>query len=253
MAEVGTLGSDGCAPSAVVLLSGGLDSATTMAVAASRGYTLNALTFLYGQRHHREVEAATRLADAMSARCHNIVELPISGLASCALTDTGAELRDIGDECHVPPDIPDTYVPSRNIIFLSAALAWAESLDADAVFIGANAVDYSGYPDCRPEFVRAFQVVADVGTRRGDEGRGIRIEAPLLEMSKADIIRRAHELGVPLELTWSCYEGGKRPCGKCDSCRLRAQGFSEAGLSDPLLATSGGAGDPPGKDNKGES
>lgn len=215
---------------AVVLVSGGLDSATLLAVARDAGHDCYALSFDYGQRHRLELEAAARVAHALGAVTHRVLALPIGELGGSALTDPGIEVpREAG------PGIPVTYVPARNTVFLSLALAWAEVLDAPDIYIGANAVDYSGYPDCRPEFIGAFQRVADLGTRAGVEGRGFRIHAPLIHLSKAEIIRRGTALGVDYALTLSCYDpdDGGRACGRCDSCRLRAAGFRAAGVPDP--------------------
>ncbi|MGA1872433.1 MAG: 7-cyano-7-deazaguanine synthase QueC, partial [Thermoplasmatota archaeon] len=217
---------------AVVLLSGGIDSSTTLAIARSEGYECFALTLLYGQIHSREILSARNVASSQEVVEHRIMELPEGMFSGSALTgdmDIPME-RDLEDQ----DDIPVTYVPARNLIFLSMASGWAEAIDAEAVFIGATAMDYSGYPDCRPEFIRSFQKTMDLGTRRGVEGRPIRIIAPLLHMDKAEIIGKGSELGLDLSLTWSCYRGGDRACGKCDSCRYRLKGFSKAGMKDPI-------------------
>lgn len=219
---------------AVVLLSGGLDSATTLAVAAEKGYEIVALTFDYGQRHRRELESARRIARHFSVKDHIVIPLNLGRLLKSSLTQKAQAVPEGRVEDEVPPGIPSTYVPARNIIFLSIATSIAESRGAGHVFIGVNAVDYSGYPDCTPYFIAAFQRTISVGTRSGKQGRAIRLEAPLINLSKAQIIRKAIRLKVPLELTWSCYKGGKRACGKCDSCRLRLRGFAQAGLEDPL-------------------
>ena len=219
---------------AVVLLSGGLDSSTCMAIAKREGYELYALSFEYGQRHDRELESARAIARHFGAKEHMILRLELNRIGGSALTDENIDVPENRDEEHMADEIPVTYVPARNTILLSYALAYAEVKDVDAIYIGANALDYSGYPDCRPEYYSAFEEVARLGTKRGVEGRPIEIKYPLIEMSKADIIRTGMELGVPYELTWSCYKGGEKACGVCDSCRLRLKGFREAGYEDPL-------------------
>jgi len=237
---------------AVVLLSGGLDSATALAIARAEGWACHALTVRYGQRHELEIERARRLAEALGAREHRVVELDLAAWGGSALTGAGEvphdRLSGAGNAEDVSPhatveDIPATYVPARNTILLALALAWAEVLEAGAIFIGVSAVDYSGYPDCRPEFVAAFQRLAELGTRAGLEGRAPVIRAPLANKSKAETIRWGVALGLDYGLTWSCYDPSprERPCGTCDSCRLRARGFAEAGLVDPLLSRLGGA------------
>jgi 7-cyano-7-deazaguanine synthase len=215
---------------AVVLLSGGLDSATTLAIARSGGYECHALSFDYGQRHRAELRAAARVADLLGAASHREFPLPIGAFGGSALTDAAIDVPDVGGD-----GIPVTYVPARNTILLSVALGFAEVLDAAAIFIGVNAVDYSGYPDCRPEFIAAFQALATVATKQGVEGRPVRIEAPLIRMSKAEIIRRGVELGVDYAATVSCYRADDdgRACGRCDACRLRREGFRAAGIDDP--------------------
>ena len=225
---------------AVVLLSGGVDSTTTLAVAARQGFELNALTFRYGQRHEIEVEAARRVARTFRVARHEIVTLDLRRFGGSALTGDIAVPKDRAPD-EIARGIPVTYVPARNTIFLSYALAWAEVLGSDDVFIGVNALDYSGYPDCRPEFLEAFQQVIWTGTRSGVEHREPRIVAPLAMLSKADIIRRGLALGVDYAITHSCYdpdEGG-RACGGCDSCRLRREGFREAGVRDPTTYVEG--------------
>lgn len=219
-------------PKAVVLLSGGLDSTTTCAVALAEGYDVYGLSFDYGQRHKKEFLAAKKIASHYKIK-HKILKLDLSWVKS-ALTDkkinipVGRKLEEIGK------DIPATYVPARNLIFLAYALAYAESIGAATIFIGANARDYSGYPDCRPEFYKAFQEVAKVGTKKGVEGKAIEIKYPLINLSKAEIIKKGLSLRVPYEFTWSCYKGKKKHCGKCDSCLLRLKGFREAGVKDPV-------------------
>lgn len=219
---------------AVVLLSGGLDSCVSAALARDRGFDLFALSVDYGQRHAREVEAARAVAKALGAREHKVVRVDLGALGGSALTDAGMAVPLDRPEGEMTHGIPSTYVPARNTVLLSLALGWAEVLGADAVFFGANAVDYSGYPDCRPEYVAAFQRLADLATKRGVEGKRIRIEAPLLTLTKADIVRLGVERKAPLDRTWSCYLGGARQCGRCDSCQLRRKGFREAGLEDPV-------------------
>lgn len=215
---------------AVVLLSGGLDSATALAVARDRGYACYALSLDYGQRHQAELAAARRVAAALGAVEHKVILLDLAAIGGSALTD-----RDIAVPERPTEGIPVTYVPARNTIFLSLALGWAEVLGAWDLFIGVNAVDYSGYPDCRPEYIQAFQRLCQLATRAGVEGGEFRVQAPLIEMSKADIIRTGARLGVDYALTVSCYaaDDSGRACGRCDSCRLRAAGFRAAGIDDP--------------------
>ncbi len=214
--------------SAIVLLSGGLDSSTLLYY-VKRNYEVLALVFLYGQRHSRELKSALELAKRTGVDVKK-VKIPFPEIGS-ALLDERLKLP-----TRLSKKIPITYVPGRNIVFLSLAVSYAEAYGIDKIFIGVNAIDYSGYPDCRPEFIRAFNRVIKVGTKQGVEGKQIKVLAPFINMSKADIIRVGLSLGVPYELTWSCYAGGDRPCGKCDSCRLRAKGFREAGVNDPLLS-----------------
>ncbi len=218
---------------AVVLLSGGLDSSTVTAIAKEKGYEIHALTMIYGQRHDREIESARRVAKYLNVKEHRITELPQGMFSGSSLTyDSEIPLeRDVD----IVDSIPSTYVPARNLVFLSIAVSWAESLDADAVFIGVNEVDYSGYPDCRPEFIDAFRIAQKFATKRGIEGRQIEIITPIISMTKADIIREGNRLGLDFALTWSCYRGGEKACGKCDSCNFRLKGFIEAGSKDPLL------------------
>lgn len=214
---------------AVVLLSGGLDSATVLAIAREAGYECYALSVHYGQRHSIELEAAARIAQHFGVRDHRVMGVDLAGIGGSALTDST-----IGVPEEPTAGIPLTYVPARNTIMLSLGLAWAEVLEAQYVHIGVNALDYSGYPDCRPEFVAAFQQLADVGTKAGVEGRGVRLVAPLLHWSKARIIREGMRLGVDYSLTVSCYQADPqgRACGVCDSCRLRREGFHAAGVPD---------------------
>ena len=219
-------------PSAVVLLSGGLDSATVLAMAASEGLACHALSFRYGQRHAVELQAAGRVARSLGALEHRVLDLPIGQFGGSALTDPAIE---VPLDREIDRSIPVTYVPARNTIFLAFGLAFAEVTGSDAIYIGVNALDYSGYPDCRPQYVRAFQQVASLATRRAVEGHGPRIVAPLIDMTKADIIRAGARLGVDYSLTVSCYSPDEegRACGRCDSCRLRRKGFEEAGVPDP--------------------
>lgn len=212
---------------AVVLLSGGLDSATTLFLAKRRGFDCSGLIFDYGQRHRREIESAKAIAH--SANCnYRIIKIDFPWKGSSLLEKKGRISRGRGK-------IPSTYVPGRNIIFLSFALSFAEAIGACAIFIGAHSHDFSGYPDCRPQFYQAFSKVITSGTKAGAEKRKIKVITPLINKGKAQIIRLGAKLGIPFRLTWSCYEGAKRPCGKCDSCYFRAKGFKEAGLTDPLL------------------
>lgn len=221
---------------AVVLLSGGLDSYTAAAVAVRDGFSLSALTINYGQRHSRELEAARAVAAALGAARHLQLDLDLTRIGGSALTSRDIDVPK--DQPIDPGVIPATYVPARNTIFLSVALGWAEVLGAADIFIGVNALDYSGYPDCRPEFIRAFEQMARLATRAGVEGRPVTIHTPLLQLSKAEIIRLGLSLRLDYGLTHSCYDprpdGG--PCGRCDSCRLRAAGFAEAGAADPLIS-----------------
>jgi 7-cyano-7-deazaguanine synthase len=218
---------------AVLLLSGGLDSYTAGAIAKADGHELYALTVRYGQLHAREVDAARAVARSLGVRRHVELEVNLAAFGGSALVGDGLvpKDRDLSDDSR----IPSTYVPARNTIFLSLALAWSEVVGAGAIVIGVNALDYSGYPDCRPEYLQAFERLAALATKAGIEGTRIRVLAPLLHLSKAEIIRRGHTLGLDYGLTHSCYDPGPdgRPCGRCDSCRLRARGFQEAGVSDP--------------------
>jgi 7-cyano-7-deazaguanine synthase len=216
---------------AVVLVSGGLDSATCLAMARAAGYRCHALSFAYGQRHSAELQAASRVAAALGAAQHRVMSIDLAAFGGSALTDTSIAVPE-----QAASGIPVTYVPARNTVFLSLALAWAEVLDARDIFIGVNAVDYSGYPDCRPEFIAAFEQVANLATRAGVEGtERIHIRTPLIDLSKAEIIRRGAALGVDYSMTVSCYQADElgRACGRCDSCRLRRQGFEAAQVADP--------------------
>jgi 7-cyano-7-deazaguanine synthase len=223
---------------AVLLLSGGLDSYTAGAVMRARGFSLHALTVRYGQTHIQEVAAARAVAAALAVERHEELNLDLRVIAASALTGAGPVPRDRDPSA---PGIPATYVPARNTILLALALAWAETLGAADLVIGVNALDYSGYPDCRPEYIRAFERLAGLATRAGVEGTRFRVHAPLIAMSKADIVRTGLALGLDYGLTHSCYDPAPdgRPCARCDSCRLRAKGFAEAGVPDPLLARFG--------------
>lgn len=216
---------------AVVLLSGGLDSATCLAIARSQGFDCYCLSFNYGQRHTAELQAADRVVKALGASEHRVLNLGLAQFGGSALTDTSIAVPVDG----VQPGIPVTYVPARNTIMLSLALAWAEVLGSRDIFVGINAVDYSGYPDCRPDYLAAFETMANLATRAGVEGQKLSIHAPLINLTKADIIRTGHALGVDYGLTVSCYQADElgRACGVCDSCRLRAEGFAAAGIPDP--------------------
>jgi 7-cyano-7-deazaguanine synthase len=227
-------GREAAGPAAVVLLSGGLDSATTLALALREGFAAYALTVRYGQRHAVEIERAAELARSIGAVGHRVVDVDL-GFADSALTDPRRTVPKERDGAAIASGIPSTYVPARNTVLLAVALSFAESVGARDLWLGVNAVDYSGYPDCRPEFLRAFEALAAVATRDGVEGRGCRIHAPLLHWSKGRIIRTAAELGVDLGRTVSCYDPASdgTPCTACDACRLRARGFLEAGLADP--------------------
>lgn len=218
------------AEAAVVLLSGGLDSASTLALARAEGFRCFAMSFRYGQRHDAELAAAAAIAEQQGVAEHRVVDIDLAAFGGSALTDPAIDVPDTPTE-----GIPVTYVPARNTIFLAYALAWAEVLEAPAVFIGVNAIDYSGYPDCRPEYISAFERMANLATKRAVEGHGLTIRTPLIDWTKADIIARGHELGVDYSLTVSCYRADDqgRACGACDACRLRARGFAEAGLPDP--------------------
>ncbi len=216
---------------AVILLSGGLDSATILALANSRGFACHCLSLDYGQRHRVELEAAARVASSLGAANHRTLKLDLTQFGGSALTDLAIDVPTGG----VAPGIPVTYVPARNTIMLSLALAWAEVLDATDIFVGVNAVDYSGYPDCRPEYIHAFETMANLATKAAVEGRRLTVHAPLIELSKSEIIRMGGALGVDYSLTISCYlaDAQGRACGACDSCRLRRAGFEAAGVDDP--------------------
>ncbi|MGR9099503.1 MAG: 7-cyano-7-deazaguanine synthase QueC [Gammaproteobacteria bacterium] len=215
---------------AIVLLSGGLDSMTALAIAQAQGYRCHALSFEYGQRHNAELEAARRIAADYGIQQHKIINIGLGSIGGSALTDRNIDVPESPQT-----GIPVTYVPARNTIFLAFALGWAEVLNARDIFIGVNAVDYSGYPDCRPEFINAFQTMANLATKAGVEGEKINIHTPLMYLSKAEIIRKGVELGVDYSKTVSCYAADEqgRACNRCESCRLRAEGFKQAGIADP--------------------
>lgn len=218
----------------VVLLSGGMDSATCLAMASRDAAPVHALTVRYGQRHARELDSARALARRFSTASHVVLDLPIAPILDSALTDRRRRVPGGGTRRQA---IPSTYVPARNTILLALALGYGESRNARSIYIGANAVDYSGYPDCRPEFLRAFNALARRATKAGVERNAApKVVAPLLRLTKADVVRLGERLHVPWELTWSCYRGGRHPCGTCDACRWRAKGFREAGVVDPVLA-----------------
>ena len=225
------------APRAVVLLSGGMDSATVLAIALKEGFEVTALSVDYGQRHKKELEAARKVAKHFGLRGHRVVTLDLGAIGGSALTDRKIPVPQQRRLEEIGQGIPSTYVPARNTILLSYALGLAEATGARAIYIAANALDYSGYPDCRPEFYKAFQEVARLGTKRGVEGDAIEIRTPLITMTKADIVRKGEELRVPWALTWSCYQGGEKACGVCDACQLRLKGFREAGIKDPVEYT----------------
>jgi len=223
---------------AVVLLSGGIDSTTTLAIAIAEGCEAYALSFDYGQRHQIEMEAARRVADSLGARQHRVAKIDLCVFGGSALTDD-IDVPKQRSETEIAHGIPITYVPARNTIFLAYALAWAEVIQASDIFLGVNAIDYSGYPDCRPEFIEAFENLANLGTKASVEGRRFQIHTPLIKFSKAEIIRKAVELGIDLSLTHSCYDPSSEglACGECDSCLLRLKGFREAGITDPIRYT----------------
>jgi 7-cyano-7-deazaguanine synthase len=214
---------------AVVLLSGGLDSATTTAIAIAEGYEVIALSFRYGQRHYKELEAAKKIAQVLNIKEHFIIDVNLSQWGGSSLTDESMTIPQDGVQPNV---IPSTYVPGRNTVFIAIALSLAEAKNAQAIYLGINAVDYSGYPDCRPEYLQAYQQLANFSSKAGIEGKAPKLIAPLVHDSKVDIVRRALKLNVPIADTWSCYQGGETPCGLCDSCRIRDQALMEVGRVD---------------------
>lgn len=221
---------------AVLLLSGGIDSTTAGAIASQAGFQLHALSFRYGQRHERELEAAKRVADFLGARAHLVIDFDLRAIGGSALTDR-IDVPKSRSPTEITHGIPITYVPARNTIFLSFALALAERIEAEDIFFGANQLDYSGYPDCREEYIRAYEQMANLATKAGVEGKSrVKIHAPLIHMTKSEIIQKGLELGIDYALTWSCYDptDDNRACGLCDSCQLRLKGFKEAGITDPI-------------------
>lgn len=228
--------SDHSSKKAVILLSGGLDSVTCLAIAQSEGYECYGLSFDYGQRHRVELEFAENLASSMGLTAYKTIPIDMTAIGGSALTDMSLDVP-VDDEESDSHGIPITYVPARNTVFLSYALAWAEVLQANAIFIGVNSMDYSGYPDCRAEFIEAFQTMANLATKAGVEGRVLDIKTPLISLSKAEIIKQGLALGIDYSLTVSCYQADLkgRACGRCDSCRFRSKGFQEAGISDPTV------------------
>ncbi|MDH5629859.1 MAG: 7-cyano-7-deazaguanine synthase QueC [Gammaproteobacteria bacterium] len=222
---------------AIILLSGGLDSVTCLAIAQSQGYQCYALSFSYGQKHSSELQAAKKIATHYKVAEHRIIDLDLGGIGGSALTDSNINVPTHETFEEIASDIPATYVPARNTVFLSIALAWAEVLQADKIFIGVNAVDYSGYPDCRPEYIQAFQMMADLATKAGIEGNGVQLETPLIDLTKVEIIQKGHSLGVDYSMTVSCYQANDKgqACGHCDSCLIRKKAFEKALNSDPTF------------------
>jgi len=219
---------------AVCLISGGLDSCITSFIAKEQGYEIYALSFNYGQLHKKELDCSNKIAQAVGVENRIILDVDFQKFGKSSLLNTSSDSIQDHNLKDIAREIPSTYVPARNTVFLSMVLAYAESTDADAIFIGVNAVDYSGYPDCRPEYIQAYQKMADLATKKGIEGRSIKIEAPLLQLTKSEIIKTGLKLNAPLADTWSCYRGEKLACGRCDSCVLRLKGFKDAGVEDPI-------------------
>jgi len=219
---------------AVCLISGGLDSCVTAHISKKQGFDIFALTFIYGQKHKKEIESAKKIAISLNAKNHILSNIDLSKFRGSSLTDKSLKPEKNHNLDEIGKKIPSTYVPARNIIFLSIALSYAESINADSIYIGVTATDYSGYPDCRPEFIKAFQKLANIGTKIGLEGNKIKIRTPLLKMNKSSIIKKGLALKAPLESTWSCYYGKSKACGRCDSCQLRLKGFKELGIKDPI-------------------
>jgi len=219
---------------AVCLISGGLDSCVVSFIAKEKGFGIYALSFQYGQLHKKELSCAKKIAEAVGAKNHIILDVDFNKIAGSSLLDASQDSIDNHDLKDVGRDIPSTYVPARNTVFLSLALAYAETIDADAIFLGTNAVDFSGYPDCRPKYIQAYQKMANLATKRGVEGNPIGIETPLLTQTKSELVKTGLKLNVPFENTWSCYRGKENACGRCDSCILRLKGFKDAGIKDPI-------------------
>ena len=220
---------------AVCLVSGGIDSSVTAFIAKSKDYDIYALSFNYGQKHKKEIDCAKKIVSSVDAKKHVVFDIDLGLFGGSSLVDKSLEPEKDHELGEIGKTIPSTYVPARNTVFLSIALAYAEVVDADAIFIGVTATDYSGYPDCRPEYVEAFSKMASLATKKGIEGNSIEIYAPLMSLSKAEIIKKGLDLGVPFANTWSCYRGGDKACGTCDSCLLRLKGFQESSNKDPLV------------------
>jgi len=222
---------------AIILFSGGLDSTTCLAIAKSQKYDCYALSFSYGQKHSSELDAARRIAESSNVKAHKIIDLDLRSFGGSALTDDSIDVPIVSESSTLETNIPVTYVPARNTIFFSIALAWAEVLEADVIIAGVNAVDYSGYPDCRPEYIKAFQTMADLATKAGIEGKGVKLETPLIDLSKVEIIRKGYSLGVNYAETVSCYKADEKgaACGECDSCIIRKDAFEKAIKKDPTI------------------
>jgi len=220
---------------AVCLVSGGIDSSVTAFIAKSKGYDIYALSFNYGQKHRRELDSAKKIISSIDAKKHVIFDIDLGLFGGSSIVDNSLALEKNHNLEEIGKTIPSTYVPARNTVFLSIALAYAEVVNADAIFIGVTATDYSGYPDCRPEYIEAFRKMANLSTKKGVEGNPVEIHVPLISMSKAEIIKKGLELDVPFANTWSCYRGGDKACGTCDSCLLRLKGFKESGSKDPIF------------------
>ena len=219
---------------AICLISGGLDSSVTGYIAKKQGYEIYAITFNYGQRHKKEIESAKKIAKSLKVKKHLLFNIDFEKIGGSSLVEKDLDVEINHDIKDIGKKIPSTYVPARNTIFLSIALAYAESVDADSIFIGVNSVDYSAYPDCRPEFIKTFEKLANIATKKGVKGKKIKIKTPLLYMSKSEIIKKGFQLKVPFEKTWSCYIGEEKACGRCESCILRLKGFKDAKKKDPL-------------------